>query len=91
MPVIAIGQPLAAAQLEQGTVPGEPTWETTEWPVRAVLADSGPAWRLQLDWPAGSTLWLPKSQCRLLVGWVTIPGWLAREKGLPATNTEYPD
>lgn len=92
MPLVVTGQ-LPPAQVEEGTLPGEPTWETTEWPVCAVLADSGAAWRVQLEWPVGFTLWLPQSQCRFSEErtWVTIPGWLAKEKGLPATNTEYPD
>lgn len=91
MPVISVGGPQQAPQLEQGITPGGPTWDTTDWPVRSVLADSGAAWRVELDWPKGFSVWLPKSQCRLVDGWATIPGWLAREKGLPATNTEYPD
>lgn len=70
-----------------------PRWDTVEWPVKAILVNNEASWQVLLWWPQGTRLWLPKSQCQLSEDreWVTIPGWLAKAKGLPATNTEYPD
>lgn len=91
MPLVVAGQPHGVTPpRETGTCPGEPVWDTVEWPVRAVLAETPAALRVELDWPAGFALWLPKAQCSVTADrWVTIPGWLAQDRGLPATNTEY--
>lgn len=92
MPVVVVGQPHQQPALPEGTHREEPSWDTVAWPVHTVLAETADAWRVQLDWPVGFTLWLPKSRCCIdAERWVTIPGWIAQERGLPATNTEYPD
>lgn len=55
----------------------------------AIIAETSLAWLIQFD--EETEIWLPKSQCRVIpdssiapkgTGMISIPEWLAEEKGL---------
>lgn len=53
--------------------------QSVEIGYRELIRETEKAWHIRL--PDG-IYWLPKSQCRIVMGKIYLPKWLADEKGI---------